>query len=180
MRSPVSRNSPPIARCWPSGVPGAILLRLNPLFIAQSAKEVTFLYQSDHQVRHIYLDVPHSKTVKPSWYGESVGHYEGDTLVVDTIGITTKTNVDYYNTPHTDKLHVVERYRVIDGKTLEVSFTVDDAGALYDALVRQASVTKRPPRRWKKSPAPKANPSRPSRIRTRNSFPIPVEAKPDF
>ena len=119
----------PIARCWPSGVPGAILLRLNPLFIAQREKEVTFLYQSDHQVRHIYLNVPHSKAVKPSWYGESVGHYEGDTLVVDTIGITTKSPVDYYNTPHTDKLHVVERYRVIDGKTLEVNFTVDDPGA---------------------------------------------------
>jgi hypothetical protein len=120
----------PIARCWPSGVPGAILLRLNPLFIAQTPKEVTFLYQSDHQVRHIYMNVPHSKTVKPSWYGESVGRYEGDTLVVDTIAVTTKSPVDYYNTPHTDKLHIVERYRLLDGdKTLEVSFTVDDPGA---------------------------------------------------
>jgi hypothetical protein len=120
----------PIARCWPSGVPGAILLRVNPMFIAQTPKEVTFLYQSDHQVRHIYMNVPHSKDVKPSWYGESVGHYEGDTLVVDTIGVTTKAPVDYYLTPHTEKLHIVERYRVIDGgKTLEVSFTVDDPGA---------------------------------------------------
>jgi hypothetical protein len=59
-----------------------------------------------------------------------VGHYEGDTLVIDTIGITTKAAVDYYLTPHTDKLHVVERYRrVDDGNTLEVIFTVDDPGA---------------------------------------------------
>ena len=65
----------PIARCWPNGVPGAILLRLNPLFIVQTAKEVLFLYQSDHQVRHIHMNVPHSKNVVSSWYGESVGHY---------------------------------------------------------------------------------------------------------
>jgi len=120
----------PIARCWPNGVPGAILLRVNPMYIAQTPAKVTFLYQSDHQVRHIYMNVPHSKTVKPSWYGESVGRYEGDTLVVDTIGITTKVAVDYYLTPHTDQLHVIERYRhVDDGKTLEVTFTVEDPGA---------------------------------------------------
>jgi hypothetical protein len=120
----------PIARCWPNGVPGAILLRVNPMYIVQTPEKVTFLYQSDHQVRHIYMNVPHSKNVTPSWYGESVGHYEGDTLIVDTIGITTKVAVDYYLTPHTDQLHVVERYRrVDDGKTLEVTFTVDDPGA---------------------------------------------------
>jgi hypothetical protein len=120
----------PIARCWPSGVPGNILLRVNPMFIVQTPSEVLFLYQSDHQVRHVYMNRPHTKTVQPSWYGESVGHYEGDTLVVDTIGITTKVPVDYYLTPHTDKLHVVERYRLIDGgKTMDVSITVDDPGA---------------------------------------------------
>lgn len=120
----------PIARCWPNGVPGAILLRLNPMYILQTPDKVTFLYQSDHQVRHIYLNRPHSKDLKPSWYGESVGRYEGDTLVVDTVGVSTKVAVDYYLTPHTDKLHVVERYKVIDGgKTLEVNFTVEDEGA---------------------------------------------------
>ena len=120
----------PIARCWPNGVPGAILLRLNPMYIVQTPKEVLFLYQSDHQVRHIYMNWPHSEHIVPSWYGESVGHYEGDTLVVDTTGISTKVAVDYYTTPHTDKLHVVERYHVIEGgKTLEVTFTVDDPGA---------------------------------------------------
>jgi hypothetical protein len=120
----------PIARCWPNGVPSAILLRLNPMFVVQTSKEVLFLYQSDHQVRHIYMNVPHAKNVAPSWYGESVGRYEGDTLVVDTVGVTTKAAVDYYLTPHTDKLHVIERYRLIDdGRTLEVTFTVDDQGA---------------------------------------------------
>ena len=75
----------------------------------------------------MYLDVPHSENPKPSWYGELVGHYEGDTLVVDTIGMNDKTVIDDFRTPHTDKLHVVERWRMVDGgKMIEVTFTVDD------------------------------------------------------
>ena len=82
---------------------------------------------ADSQVRHVYLDVPHSPNPKPSWYGESVGHYEGDTLVIDTIGLNSKTFVDYYRTPHTEKLHVVERWRMAnDRQAMEVTFTVDD------------------------------------------------------
>jgi len=83
--------------------------------------------EGDHQVRHVYMNVPHSAAPKPSWYGESVGHYEGDTLVIDTIGMNAKTVVDIYRTPHTEKLHVVERWRRIDnGQGMEVVFTVDD------------------------------------------------------
>ena len=120
----------PIARCWPAGVPGSMLLRVNPMFIAQTPTDVWFLYQSDHQYRRIRMNRDHSANVTPSWYGESVGHYEGDTLVVDTIGVSTKVAVDYYLTPHTERMHIVERYRMIDGgKTLEVNFTVDDPGA---------------------------------------------------
>jgi hypothetical protein len=68
--------------------------------------------------------------VTPSWFGESVGHYEGDTLVVDTIGMNDQTWIDNYRTPHTDKLHVIERFHMIDGgKTLEVNVHVEDPGA---------------------------------------------------
>ena len=74
--------------------------------------------------------MPHSAHVKPSWYGESVGHYEGDELVVDTIGLNDRTFVDNYRTPHTEQIHVVERFKMIDGgKTLQVTVTVDDPGA---------------------------------------------------
>ena len=72
------------------------------------------------------------RILTPSWYGESVGHYEGDTLVVDTIGLNTQTFVDGYRTPHTTQEHVIERFRVVnDGKALDVSFTVDDPGTFY-------------------------------------------------
>ena len=96
----------------------------------QTPKEVTIVEEHDQQVRHIHMNVPHSAHPALSWYGESVGHYEGDTLVVDTIGMNDKTSVDNYRTPHTTALHVVERFRLIDGgKTLQAAITVDDPGA---------------------------------------------------
>jgi hypothetical protein len=112
--------------CMPAGVPNYMLFG-GPFYFVQSPKEVLILFEGDAQVRRIYLDVPHSAKPKPSWYGESVGHYEGDTLVVDTIGLNNKTVVDNYRTPHTDKLHVTERWKMVnDGKTLEVAMTIED------------------------------------------------------
>ena len=118
----------PASSCKPEGVP-AIDLQGGPFYFLQSPKEVTILLEQDHQVRHVYLDVPHSNKVKPSWYGESVGYYDGDALVVDTIGLSTQSFVDSYRTPHTDKLHVVERFQLLDGgKRMEIHLTVDDPG----------------------------------------------------
>ena len=122
---------PPQVRCWPLGVPGFVLYPAQPIYIVQTPKEVTMTWQADHMVRHIYLTDKHSVNPKLSWFGESIGHYEdGDTLVVDTIGITTKTFVDNYRTPHTDKLHVVERFKLVNAETrIDVTLTVDDSGA---------------------------------------------------
>jgi hypothetical protein len=128
-------------RCWPGGVPAIdIYERDRPIYFIQTRKEVFIVTEHDQQVRHIYLNVPHSANPKPSWYGESVGHYEGDTLVVDTIGQNDKTFVDNYRTPHTGALHVVERFSVVDGgKTLQAIIAVDDPGAFnmaWSALQR--------------------------------------------
>ncbi len=114
--------------CWPSGVPGALRMR-EPVRFLQTADLVTIIYQRDHQVRRIHLNAAHSADAPMSWYGESVGHYERDTLVVDTIGLNDRTTTDWYHTPHTEQLHVVERYRIVDGgNRLEVHFTVSDPG----------------------------------------------------
>jgi hypothetical protein len=120
------------ASCLPMGVPGFIQNVVEPIHFMQTPKEVIMIFSGDAQVRHVYLDVPHSANVKPSWYGESVGHYEGDALVVDTIGMNDKTFIDNYRTPHSEKLHVVERYELIDGgKTLQVTFRVEDPDTFY-------------------------------------------------
>lgn len=116
--------------CWPMGTPAFLLYPAQPLYVVQGQKEVLLIAQMDNQVRHVYLNASHSKAVKPSWYGESVGHYEGDTLVVDTIGMNDQTWIDNYRTPHSDKLHVTERYRMVDGgKTLQVDVHIEDEGA---------------------------------------------------
>ena len=119
--------------CMPSGVPAFMMAAVEPIHLIQTPKQVTMIFSGDAQVRRVYLDVPHSANPKPSWYGESVGHYEGDTLVVDTIGMNAKTYVDNYRTPHTEKLHVVERYKLIDdGKTLQVTMRVEDPDTFYE------------------------------------------------
>src|SRR5579859_4746430 len=81
----------PRSSCMPAGTPAFMMFPVvEPIYFVQTAKQVTMVFTGDAQVRRIYLDVPHSEHPKPSWYGESVGHYEGDTLVVDTVGMNNK------------------------------------------------------------------------------------------
>jgi hypothetical protein len=134
----------PKERCWPVGVPAFLLLPATPIYFIQTPKQVAMIWMQDHQVRRVYLDQPHAAKVTPTWYGESVGRYEGDALVVDTVGISARTFVDNYLTPHTDQLHVVERFHIApDGKTLEVNVHVEDPGAFttpWDAIQRHRRV----------------------------------------
>jgi hypothetical protein len=124
-------GNPPHASCWPVGVPGFILRPMTQaMYFIHTPTQVVMILSSKQEVRRIHLNVPHSPDLKPSWYGESVGHYEGDTLVVDTIGIDKRTWVDAMGTPHTDQLHVVERFRLVDGgRELEAEVYVEDPGA---------------------------------------------------
>jgi len=120
------------ASCRPGGVPGFLVMgRVNPLFFVQAKHEVLLINEGGPEVRHVFLDVAHSAHPRTGPYGESVGHYEGgDTLVVDTIGLSDDTYIDNYRTPHTKELHVVERFQLTDGgKTLRVTISVDDPGA---------------------------------------------------
>jgi hypothetical protein len=104
----------PINQCRPGGVPFAFY-NLG-MELLQQRNSIIILYAFDHEVRHVRLNQAHPANLSPSWFGDSVGHYEGDTLVIDTIGIRTGpyTMVDQFGTPHTDKLHLVERYRLVD------------------------------------------------------------------
>jgi hypothetical protein len=120
------------ARCWPGNTPSQLLFPAEPVFFIQTPKEVWIIWQRDHHVRRVMLDRPHTANPKPSWFGESVGHYEnGNTLVIDTIGIQEHAYnfVDNFRTPHTKALHVVERWTIMpDGKAIEATVTVDDPG----------------------------------------------------
>ena len=125
----------PSNQCRP--MPPPYILQRQQMQFVQQPHQITILYAEDEQVRHVRLNARHPEHVTPSWYGDSIGHFEGDTLVVDTIGLNDKTPVDVFNTPHTTKEHVVERIRVVHmpngQKNLEVRFTVDDPGAFTTA-----------------------------------------------
>src|SRR2546429_7022357 len=87
------------------------------MMMLQLPQEVMILYDEGPDVRHVRMNQPHPAKMTPSWYGDSVGHYEGDTLVIDTVGTRTDrpfAMLDLYGTPYTKALHAVERYRLID------------------------------------------------------------------
>jgi hypothetical protein len=144
-------------QCWPRPVP--FIFKHQQMEIIQQADRITFLFNEDHEVRRVRLNEPHRSPVTPSWYGDSVGHYDGDTLVIDTVGVRTDRKyamVDLFGTPYTKSLHVVERYRLRDyddvkdalernknenwlvvgdvfsghrGKFLQLHLTIEDDGA---------------------------------------------------
>jgi hypothetical protein len=129
----------PSSRCRATG-PAFFLTPAQPVFFIQTGKEVLMLHQHDNDVRRVYMNVAHSANIKPSWYGESVGRYEGDVLVIDTIGFTDKTFVDNFRTPHSERLHTVERLRLVeDEKFIEIDAVIEDPAVFLKPL----QVTKR-------------------------------------
>ena len=137
----------PTNQCWPSGVPYVFWNVGMQMF--QQADRITILYSYDHEFRQVRMNQPHPLRVTPSWYGDSVGHYEGDTLVIDTVGVKIGpfSMVDRYGTPYTQALHVVERYRLIDYEAAKEAFernakenyrfpSVNDSGLIVDPNFR--------------------------------------------
>jgi hypothetical protein len=160
--------------CKPAGVPYFMAYGgPNPFYFIQAPKQVWLIYSGDQQVRRVYLDTPHSTNPKPSWYGESVGHYEGDTLVIDTIGQNEKTVLDPYRTPHSEKLHVVERWKLIDGgQAMLAAFTVEDPDAFYEPWSGM--------RRYRRMQGPMVEEACAENNQHLFEYHIPVADKPDF
>jgi hypothetical protein len=123
----------PANQCWPQPVP-YIFWTIGVQLLQQPGK-VTILYSNpDHEKREIRMNQPHPAHVIPSWYGDSVGHYEGDTLVVDTVGVKTTrpfAMADVYGTPYSEGLHVIERYRLVDDATAKAAETRTRKENLY-------------------------------------------------
>lgn len=161
--------------CWPEGVPAALLLR-EPVQFLQQPNEITIIFQRDHQVRHVYLDVPHTKNPPKTWNGESVGHYEGGALVIDTIGLNDKSAIDRFGTPHSDRLHVIERYEIINrGQALRAIVTVEDPIAFNMPWYAQAIFQRN------RGPIEEIVCAENNfDILTRKPFPVPSATKADF
>ena len=128
-----AETTDPIARCLPPGVP-AIYMMTYPMEIVQAAGKVIMIFEYDHYVRHIYTDGRPHQDLTPTWVGDSIGHWEGDTLVVDATGFNDKTWIDNQGHPHSDQLHLVERLRRVDHGTMTDDITLDDPMAYTQPL----------------------------------------------
>jgi hypothetical protein len=130
-------DDPVLRSCLPPGVP-RIYLQPFPLQIVQIPNEVIIVYEYDHTVRHIYTDLQkHPDDLTPTYMGHSIGHWEGDELVVDTTGFNDSTWLDRTGHRHSDQLHVVERLQRTDRDTLQVDISMDDSKALAKPWVSQ-------------------------------------------
>jgi hypothetical protein len=122
-------TDPQVIYCEPPGVPHIYLWPIKTKFI-QTPEAVYILYELGPAFRIVYLNSQHPPDVDPQWWGHSIGHYEnGDTLVVDTVGLNDKTWLDQVGHPHTEQLHVIERFKRASPTTIEVDMTIDDPGA---------------------------------------------------
>jgi hypothetical protein len=126
----ISESNDPILKCFPPGIPRAYLVRSEPIEIANIPGRVLMIFEYDHFVRNIYTDGrQHGKDLTPTWMGDSIGKWEGDTLVVDSVGFNDKTWLDNDGHPHTEDLRVIERIRRVSHYTLTIDTTIEDPKA---------------------------------------------------
>jgi len=120
----------PTARCLPAGVPRSVMLGLFPQKIIQTPKEIVVLYEYMNTFRTIPLNARHADDLLPSYMGDSVGHWEGDTLLVDVIGFNDKTWLAGTGTFHSEALHITERYTRVDKDQINYEVTMEDPKVL--------------------------------------------------
>ena len=126
----ISESNDPIMQCAPPGVPRVYLVRAEPVEFVQTRDKVLMLFEYDHFVRLIFTDGrAHPADPNPSWMGDAIGKWDGDTLVVDTVGFNDKTWLDNDGHPHSEDLRVVERIRRVDHGTLTIDTTIEDPRA---------------------------------------------------
>jgi hypothetical protein len=112
--------------CVPYGMPSMMSVAVYPIEIIQTPKQVTIIAEAFSEVRRVYIGKPQQKIddVPPGYYGRSVGRWEGDTLVIDTVGI--KESVQYQRMPHSDQMHISERMRLVAPDILHDQITIED------------------------------------------------------
>jgi hypothetical protein len=122
-------SNDPQAHCHLPGVPRAVYTPF-PWQVVQKPGLVVFLYECPHGIRIIHTDGSHQhptgRDVLNTWMGDSVGHWDGYTLVVDANGFNDQTWLDMSGNFHSDQLHIVERYTLVDAETLQYEATLDD------------------------------------------------------
>jgi hypothetical protein len=132
------------SQCIPYGMPSMMSVAVYPIEIIQAPKQVTIVAEAFSEVRRIYLDKPQLKIddVPPGYYGRSVGHWDGDALVVDTVGI--KESVQYQRIPHSDQMRITERMRMVAPDILHDQITIEDPIVLEKPITYTLAYRKMP------------------------------------
>ena len=128
-RDVLGKETDPLLKCEPYGVP-KILLIPQPFEIVQTPNRMFQFFEMFHIWRTIWTDgraIP--KDPDQTWMGTSVGHWEGDEFVVDTVGFNENTWVEFFGYPHSDQMNVIERYKRLDANTMSIAVTVEDPKA---------------------------------------------------
>jgi hypothetical protein len=129
---PPALGNDPLGKCDPEGYPRNLSANGRPFEIVQTPGKIIQIFEWGHAFREIWTDgrkLPAAADLDPRWYGWAVGHWEGDTLVVESTGYDEKTWLNGSGYPHSEEMHLTERYRHPDAMTLEITMTLDDSKA---------------------------------------------------
>ena len=133
----VADTNDPVYACFPPGTP-RIYFHPFPMEIVQLPDRVMMVFEYDHLIRQIYTDGRgHSEALSPSWMGDSIGHWEGDTLVVETTNFNDKTWIDRRGVGHSEELKVTERFQIDDNEMLQIEITIEDPIAFTEPWTGQ-------------------------------------------
>jgi hypothetical protein len=134
----------PTERCIPPGIPRT-MMQPFPWEIVQARDRVIMIFEYQSLIRQIFTDGRgHPKDLEPTYMGNAIGKFEGDTLVIDTIGFNDKTWLDPMGLPHSDAMHVIERIRRVDHDTLVDEYTIDDPKAYTRSWTTQRTFKLKP------------------------------------
>lgn len=137
-------DDPVLRQCLPPGTP-RIYLQPFPFQMVQTPKEILMIYEYDHTVRQIFMDGrAHPEDITPTYMGNSIGKWDGDTLVVDTVGFNDKTWLDRDGHPHSDQLHVIERFHRVDRDNMTIDINIEDPKVLVKPWKSQLNFQLKP------------------------------------
>jgi hypothetical protein len=125
----LAETNDPVYKCFPPGVP-RVYFHPFPMQIIQAPKMLLMFFEYDHTMRRIYMDGrKHNEDIEATWMGDSLGKWEGDTLVVETTGLNDKSWVDRLGHPHSDQMRVTEKMKKTAADNLQIEVTIEDAKA---------------------------------------------------
>jgi hypothetical protein len=137
-------DDPVPRQCLPPGTP-RIYLQPFPFQMVQTPKEILMIFEYDHTVRQIFMDGrAHPEDITPTYMGNSIGKWDGDTLVVDTVGFNDKTWLDRDGHPHSDQLHVIERFHRVDRDNMTIDINIEDPKVLVKPWKTQLNFQLKP------------------------------------